>query len=65
MQLMYKIVIDFVPGRPGTEEFVPGFLLLLLFWDRWTMGRGNFIIPGQENFSCNLQFCTSFSLSTL
>ena len=24
MQLMYKIVIDFVPGRPGTEEFVPG-----------------------------------------
>ena len=62
----FFLIFDFfVPGHPGIKEFVPGFLLLLLFWDRWTMGRGNFIIPGQENFSCNLQFCTSFSLSTL
>ena len=26
----------FVPGRPGTEEFVPGFLLLPLSRDKGT-----------------------------
>ena len=32
---------DFVPGRPGTEVFVPGHLLLPLSRDKGT--------PGQEN----------------
>ena len=31
--------IFFVPGRPVTEEFVPGFLLLLLSRDKGTTGR--------------------------
>ena len=30
---------DFVPGRPWTEDFVPGFLLLPLFWDKGTTGQ--------------------------
>ena len=34
---------DFVPGHPGTEEFVPGFLLLPLSRDKEA--------PGQENSS--------------
>ena len=41
---MYKIESDFVPGRPGTEEFVPGHLLLPLSRDKGT--------PGQEFFFC-------------
>ena len=49
MQLMYKIVIDFVPGRPGTEKFVPGFLLLPLSRDKGTAGQGNIFVPGQRN----------------
>ena len=59
MQLMYKIVIDFVPGRPGTEEFVPGHLLLPLSRDTGTRNifcpgtkgqwdRQNFFVPGQR-----------------
>ena len=43
MQLMYKIVNDFVPGRPGTEKFVLGFLLL----DK--AGQGNIFVPGQRD----------------
>ena len=34
-----KIEIHFVPGRPGTEEFVPRFLLLPLSKDKGTTGR--------------------------
>ena len=30
----------FVPGCPGTEEFVPGFLLLFLPRDKGTAGQG-------------------------
>jgi hypothetical protein len=40
-------VSDFVPGRPGTEEFVPGFLLLPLSWDKGTAGQGNIFVPGR------------------
>ena len=36
---------DFVPGRPGTEKFVPGFLLLPLSWDKGTLGQENFFVP--------------------
>ena len=50
----------FVPGRLKTEEFVPGFLLLLLSWDSGTRnlflsqdkgkaGQGNFFVPGQRD----------------
>ena len=48
MQLMYKIVIDFVPGRPGTEEFVPGQLQLLLSRDKGTAGQGKCPCPGTK-----------------
>ena len=33
-----KVVI-LVPGRPGTQEFVPGFLILPLSWDKGTAGH--------------------------
>ena len=46
MQLMYNIVIDFVPGRPGTEEFVPGQPLLSLSRDKGTAGRPVPVCPG-------------------
>ena len=49
LQLMYKIESDFVPGRPGTEEFVPGFLLLPLSRDKGTAGQGNIFVPGQRD----------------
>ena len=50
----------FVLGRPGTEEFVPVFLLLLLsrdsgtrnFFlsrDKGTAGQGNFFVPRQRD----------------
>ena len=48
MQLMYKIVIDFVPGRPGTEEFVPGQLHLPLSRDKGTAGQGKCPCPGTK-----------------
>ena len=48
MQLMYKIVIDFVPGRPGTEEFVPGQLFLPLSRDKGTAGQGKCPCPGTK-----------------
>ena len=38
---------DFVPGHPGTEEFVPGFLLLHYTWDKGTMVLGIIFVPGQ------------------
>ena len=38
---------DFFLGRPGTEEFVPEFLLLLLSRDKGTAGQVNFFVPGQ------------------
>ena len=34
---------DFVPGRPRTEDFVPGFLLLLLSRHKGTAGQGIFL----------------------
>ena len=45
---MYKIVIDFVPGRPGTEEFVPGQLILPLSRDKGTAGQGKCPCPGTK-----------------
>ena len=48
MQLMYKIVIDFVPGRPGTEEFVPGQLLWPLSRDKGTAGQAKLFCPGTK-----------------
>ena len=48
MQLMYKIVIDFVPGRPGTEGFVPGQLLLPLSRDKGTAGQAKYFCPGTK-----------------
>ena len=40
---------DFVPGRPGTEEFVPGHLLLPLSRDKGTPGQEFFFVPGQRD----------------
>ena len=45
---MCKICSDFVPGRPGTKEYVPGFLLLLLSRDKGTGGQGIFFCPGTK-----------------
>ena len=39
----------FVPGRDGTEEFVPGHLLLPLSRDKGTPGREFFFVPGQRD----------------
>ena len=35
------------PGSPGSEEFVPGFLLLHYTWDKGTMVLGIIFVPGQ------------------
>ena len=40
---------DFVPGRPGTEVFVPGHLLLPLSRDKGTPGQEIFLVPGQRD----------------
>ena len=40
---------DFVQGCPGTEEVVPGFLLLPLSRDKGTAGQGNIFAPGQKD----------------
>ena len=48
LQLMYKIESDFVPGRPGTEEFVPGHLLMPLSRDKGTPGQGKCPCPGTK-----------------
>ena len=34
---------------PRTEEFAPGFFLLLLSRDKGTAGQGNFFVPGQRD----------------
>ena len=49
VQLMYKLESNFVPGRPGTENFVPGFLQLSLSRDKGTPGQENFFVPGQRD----------------
>ena len=45
---MRKKGSDFVPGRPGTEEFVPGHLLLPLSRDKGTPGQGKCPCPGTK-----------------
>ena len=40
--------IHFVPGRPGTEEFVPGHLLLTLSRDQGTPGQAKRFCPGTK-----------------
>ena len=47
--LPFKILNCFVPGRAGTEEFVPGQLLLPLSWDNGTPGQEIFFVPGQRD----------------
>ena len=39
----------FVLGRDGTEEFVPGHLLLPLSRDKGTPGQDFFFVPGQRD----------------
>ena len=61
MLLICKIESDFVPGRPGTEEFVPGQEQeplsrdkgtpeqdFFLSQDKGTTGQGNFFCPGTK-----------------
>ena len=50
---------DFVQGRPGTEEFVLGFLLLPLSWDKGTAEQEIIFVPGQRDYG------TSHPLETL
>ena len=38
----WGVILSFVQGRPRTEEFVPGHLLLPLSWDKGTPGQKNF-----------------------
>ena len=40
---------DFVSGRPGTEEFAGGFLLLPLSRDKGTAGQRNIFVPGKRD----------------
>ena len=40
---------DFVPGRPETEVFVSGHLLLPLYRDKGTPGQEFFFVPGQRD----------------
>ena len=40
--------INFVPGRPGTEGFVPGHLLLPLSRDKGTAGQAKLFCPGTK-----------------
>ena len=44
-----KILNRFVPGRTGTEEFVPGHLLLPLSRDNGTPEQEIFFVPGQRD----------------
>ena len=37
-----------IPEYPGTEKFVSGFSLLLLFWDKGTVGQENVFCPGTK-----------------
>ena len=41
-------LINFVPGRPGTEGFVPGHLLLPLSRDKGTPRQEFFFCPGTK-----------------
>ena len=45
----WKFLNRFVPGRAGTEEFVPGHLLLPLSRDNGTPGQEFFFVPGQRD----------------
>ena len=45
---LLKIESDFVPGRPGTGEFVPGQLLQPLSRDKGTAGQGECPCPGTK-----------------
>ena len=45
----WKNLILFVPGRPGTEEFVPEHLVLPLSRDKGTPGQEFFFVPGQRD----------------
>ena len=49
LTIFSQLDIDSVPGRPGTEDFVPGFLLLSLSRDKGTSGEGNIFVPGQRD----------------
>jgi hypothetical protein len=49
LTIFSQLGIDSVPGRPGTEDFVPGFLLLSLSRDKGTSGQGNIFVPGQRD----------------
>ena len=42
--LFWQSGSGFVLGCPRTEEFVPGFLLVLLSQDKGTAGQGNFFL---------------------
>ena len=44
-----QILNRFVPGRAGTEEFVPGHMLLPLSRDNGTPGQEFFFVPGQRD----------------
>ena len=52
--IMYKMLSHSVPGRPGTEQFVPGHLLLPLSRDKGTLGQENFFVPGQTHKTSRL-----------
>ena len=43
-----KSLINFVPGRPGTEGFVPGHLLLHLSRDKGTPRQAKLFCPGTK-----------------
>jgi hypothetical protein len=47
--IMCKMESNFVPGRPGTEEFVPGHMLRPLSRDKGTPGQEIFFVPGQRD----------------
>ena len=53
--LFFKIFNSFCPG---TEKFVPGFLLLSLSRDKGTMGQGIIFVLGQKD---NGTFCPRLS----
>ena len=46
---LWKFLINFVPGRPRTECFAPGHLLLPLSRDNGTPGQEFFFVPGQRD----------------
>ena len=48
MAIMCKKKSHFVPGRPRTEGFVPGHLLLPLSRDKGTPGQGKCPCPGTK-----------------